>query len=260
MDGIQLHRSEYVVLLDAMKASAIVGLDNDALLPKNRWERQQLLQEGIARLQQREWLYGENGQYVLHGDLMRVASVVAFPRIVFLTIRDTPGVGKQQFLHYQAGPYIVEQTMPASDEYRMAVLADLDALIQRIGAILPIISNEPDHKFTLPEADFLLVNQWLATGELREIAQHLSSRNIAADAIRAFVDAAANPSFSGTVAVLSCQQEQITDARNLALIVSPQTAWMMHQAYPDLSTFIFIQINANMLNQILTDWFQALSQ
>ncbi|MCL4868731.1 MAG: hypothetical protein KJ063_07180 [Anaerolineae bacterium] len=260
-DGIVLHRSEFLVLLDAMKVPGIIGIDNEALLPKHQAEQQQLVQQGVRRLAQRGWLYGENGSYVLHGDLMMMASVVALPQIVFITVRETAETGGQLFCHYLTNQYIVEQTLPAPEQYRLATLPDLPTLWQRLYHILPLPeTNEGVPGFSLSEADFGLFYEQVKARDAAAINQHLTTHQVAASSRTALIQTLETAQVWGTTAILAVKGTQVTDARNLALFSNEQQVWQMAQPYPDLTRFLIEPTNQAANQQQLAQWLQELSK
>src|SRR4030067_2652425 len=104
MGGITLTRSEFLVLMDAVQAPGVVGLDAGELVPANPGEHKALVAEGIQRLTKRGALRVESGVNVLDTTLIGMAMVLADPVLAVITTRDNPGVGAQLFLHHMDAP------------------------------------------------------------------------------------------------------------------------------------------------------------
>src|SRR5438105_2972560 len=100
MEEIVLSRAEFLVLLDAMGATAVVGFDEQELFPASIDEHRRLVEQGQAMLQERGLLrIAPNDVRALDPLLLIIAATIARPEIALISVRDTPGVGKQLFLH-----------------------------------------------------------------------------------------------------------------------------------------------------------------
>jgi hypothetical protein len=261
MDGIILHRSEFLVLMDAVRATAVIGLDNEALFPANVEQKKAIIQEGIARLKERGWLRVENDTHALLPDLLAMAAVVANPEVVFLTVRETPEIGKQLFLHYQADRFVVEQTLPSEQEHRLASLPDVATTIQRIGHILPLAKGEGKgaFTFTMSQTQFFAAKEMVEQGKDEPAAYLFRQAGLPAEGINRLLDAMQEPQFSGTVALLKRQGDEIVDARNLAALQGPDSAWLMYQVQPGEEVLRVEMGEAADLEHLLAQWFQELS-
>ena len=76
MGGITLTRSEFLVLMDAVQAPGVVGLDAGELVPANTGEHKALVAEGIQRLSERGALRVESGVNVLDTDWNQVRAAL----------------------------------------------------------------------------------------------------------------------------------------------------------------------------------------
>src|SRR5512139_2769530 len=121
MNGILLKRSEFLTLLNATRAQAVVGFKSEELFPEEAKLRALVL-EGIESLKQRGLLRVENDLHVIDTDLLALMMVVSYPQLAAITTRDNPGTGQQLFLHYQASNVAVEQTLPDAATHRLVVL------------------------------------------------------------------------------------------------------------------------------------------
>jgi hypothetical protein len=255
MDGITLEQAEFLVLLDAVKADELIGIDQARILPSSLDEHQALIRSGIEKLQQRGWLDIEDGIHVLNRDLLTMAMVMAYPELVVLSIRDTPDIGRQEFLHYLAGQFVVEFTMPTLHEYRLAGLPNLAAMLERVQFVLGMtngIQNAPDIQFTLNQALFFTVRDLTNAGTPDKAAAALTEQGISDQAAQALLKAMQNPLLSGTVSFLRCQATEVVDARDLAWIKSSQGIWLFQQIVPGEPELRAETIAADALPQYLT--------
>jgi hypothetical protein len=67
------------------------------------------------------------------------------------------------------------------------------------------------------------------------------------------------PTFSGTVALLKRRNEEIVDARNLAALQGPDSAWLMYQVEPGAEVLHIETADATPMEQRLGQWFNELS-
>ena len=142
MGGITLARPEFLVLMDAVQAPGVVGLDTLELVPGDKDEHKAVVADGIERLKERGALRVEDGINVLDTTLIGMAMVIANPDLALVTTRDNPGTGQQLFLHYKAQAFVVEQTLPSEQEHRLAMVGEAE-LIDRIMEILPVSLEDP---------------------------------------------------------------------------------------------------------------------
>jgi hypothetical protein len=260
MEEIILSRAEFLVLLDAMKASAVVGIDSQELFPASIDEHRRLVEQGQRMLQERGLLdVAPNDVRVLDPLLIAIAAVVARPEIAIISVRDTPEIGRQLFLHYQAGEYVVEQTFPAEGQHRLATLPDLAALFDRLLAIFPVQDTPtPESECVLSQEEFLAAKEHAEAGRDAEAIAILTRPGFGAEEAAAFVEAMAEPVFSGTIALLRCAEEEVIEARNPAIVQGRRAAWSIAQAVPGAPRFRVTKVDAARLRDQLVGWLNEL--
>src|SRR5512139_1207675 len=89
MNGILLKRSEFLTLLNATRAQAVVGFKSEELFPEEAKLRALVL-EGIESLKQRGLLRVENDLHVIDTDLLALMMVVSYPQLAAITTRFEP--------------------------------------------------------------------------------------------------------------------------------------------------------------------------
>jgi len=178
MTGLTLERSEFLVLMDAVKAPAVVGLDTASLVPTNQEQHKALVLEGLEKLKQRGLLRVDGDVNVLDARLLALAAAVGRPDVAVITRKDTPGLGSQLFLHYLAPPLIVEQTLPSERQHRLVPLEDMPTLIERLLAILPVQESRalPNEHGVMPMDVFLAMKAQAESGD-RVGAQSLARQS-----------------------------------------------------------------------------------
>src|SRR3972149_2439571 len=201
MGGITLTRSEFLVLMDAVQAPGVVGLDAGELVPANTGEHKALVAEGIQRLSERGALRVESGVNVLDTTLIGMAMVLANPALAVITTRDNPGVGPQLFLHYMAEALAVEKRN-GGEAYRVSLEQD----------------------------EFFAVKEMAESQAGKKATKILVNHGMTEDGAQQLVAAMTVPEFGGSGAVLRWGKGQVVDGRNLAVVQGVETAWLLKPA------------------------------
>jgi hypothetical protein len=260
MGGIILARPEFLVLMDAVQAPGVVGMDALELVPQDADEHKALVASGIEQLKERGALEVQDGINVLDTTLLGMAMVIADPELALITTRDTPGSGGQLFLHYKAQALVVEQTLPSEHEHRLALVGETE-LIDRIVEILPLRKDAPssDTRAVLAQDAFLEAKDLAEAGATSKASKVLEKHGVEAGIAEALPAALAEPEFGGTLALLRCKKGQIVDGRNLAVVQSADTAWLLHQAEPGSKEFEVSACDEGIVRSLLSDWIGELS-
>jgi hypothetical protein len=261
MTGLTLDRSEFLVLMDAVKAPAVVGLPTASLVPSDKEQHKALVLEGLEKLKQRGLLRVEGDVNVLDARLLAMGLAVGRPDVAAITRKDTPGLGSQLFLHYLSGPMIVEQTLPNEGEHRLAVVADMPTLIERLLAILPVQDTRalPDEHGTMTVDAFVTFKQEAESGDQASARAAAESSGLSAEGAASLVATLAQPVFGGTIALLKLVDGEAEDARNLALAQGSDAAWLVKQTMPGAETFDITTTDSLAVRKLLVQWFAELS-
>lgn len=261
MDGIVLDRAEFLVLLDAVRATAVVGFDSKELFPSEGDVQRAVLAQGVAQLQRRGYLeVRRDGVRAVDETLLQIARVMAQPQIALISIRDNPGVGSQLFLHYQNGPFVVEQTLPEPGKHRLATIPNILGMFDRLLAIFPL-GDQPvsvQTEMRLPQDVFFQVKELAEQSQPTQAHELLNRHTFNPKQAQLLIDALATPTFGGNIAMLRCEQQQIVDGRNPAVVQGPQSAWMFLPDATDGSTISIAQSNTVMLKEQLIKYFKEL--
>ena len=260
MGGITLTRSEFLVLMDAVQAPGVVGLDAGELVPANPGEHKALVAEGIQRLTKRGALRVESGVNVLDTTLIGMAMVLANPVLAVITTRDNPGVGPQLFLHYMAEALAVEQTLPSEDEHRLA-LVSAAGLVDRLLEILPVEKRNGGeaHQVSLAQDDFFAVKEMAESQAGKKATKILVNHGMTVDGAQQLVAAMTVPEFGGSLAVLQCEKGQVVDGRNLAVVQGAETAWLVKQAKVGSGKLAVTSCDEAGFRSLIADWIGELS-
>lgn len=259
MDGIILEQSEFLLLLDAVNANELIAIDSAKVLPRDREEHRRLGLEGIEKLKDRGWLTLQDGVYMLNPDLVIMVGTVAHPTLALVVIRDIPA-GRQEFLYYRSEQAIVEFTLPAEGQYRLATLPNIEMTVARIQFLLAEDAPErdPAHSFTIDQDAFFAVREQMLAGDRATAEAILTSHDVAAATRRTLLDAMSEPLLSGTVAILRCEEDVVVDARNLAVLIGPQVAWAFQQTEAGVPQMRAETIDEASLSSILLDLLASL--
>jgi hypothetical protein len=256
MDGIILDQGEFLLLLDAVNATELIGIDQAKVLPADRETHMQLALEGIGKLKARNWLNLQDDVYLLNPDLVVMVGTVAHPDLVMVVIRDIPDVGTQEFLYYRSDMTVVEFTMPEEGRYRLATLPNLEMTLERIRFLLtPPDGNESgaDHRFTMDQDAFFQVRERILAGDGTGAEALLAAQGVHENTRRDLLEAMENPVLSGTVAMLRCESDTVTDARNVAVLCGPKAMWLFRQVSPGTPEIVGETIAPDALPGVLLD-------
>ena len=260
MDGILLQRSEFMVLLDAVQASGVVGLPRETF-PRETDQFRALVLEGINRLQMRGLLRKQAEVNVLNADLLAMAAAVAHPQLVVLTTRDLPGTGQQLYLHYETSGLVVEQTFPEEQAHRLVALSNRGMLIERLNAIvaLPQKSAGPNVTATVPQAALAEAKARAEEGQGEAATQALMKAGLGQAAAKSLVDGFRAPVAGSAMVVMQCRGGQVTGSHNAALVQGPATTWLITPAVPESAGYVVQTANAAMLAGLLRKWMLELA-
>ncbi len=260
MGGITLARPEFLVLMDAVQAPGVVGMDALELVPQDADEHKAIVASGIEQLKERGALRVQDGINVLDTTLLGMAMVIANPELALITTRDTPDAGGQLFLHYKAQALVVEQTLPSEQEHRLALVGETE-LVDRIIEILPVHkgASSSDTRAVLAQDAFIEAKELTEAGDASKASKVLEKQRVEAGLAEALLAALTEPEFGGTLALLRCKKGQVVDARNLAVVQGPETAWLVCQAEPGSAEFEISTCDEEIIRSLLSKWIGELS-
>jgi len=260
VSGITLDRSEFVVLMDAVEADAVVGIDPAEILPTDEAQLKALLEKGLQLLKERGAVREVDDVNVMDIDLLSMAMLVANPEIAVITTRDNPGLGQQLFLHYAAGDVVVEQTLPDPNHHRWALVPGLAGLVERLLGIL-LVEDPSGKPFagSIKQAAFLEAKQLIEADQLEQGRTKLLASGLSGTGVDDLVEAIASPKFGGMVAILECENGEAVDARNLALVQGTDAAYLLTQSSADPETLDITTTDEPKLRSLLTHWLAELS-
>ncbi len=260
MQEIVLNRAEFLVLLDVAGVSTVVGLPARELIPASREGHLKAVRQGHATLEQRGLLQvGPNGILVLDPRLVAIAATIARPRFALISVRSTPGLGRQLALHYIAGEQVVEQTFPAEGQHRLALLDDLATLYERLDVFFPLeVDPAPEATYDLAEEQFLRGKDLAEQSGVDPAAAAFAAFGLSAADAESIAVALAQPAFGGTIAMLKCRGDEIVDARNPALANGKRGAWTFLQTTPGAPRFSVARADATRLRAKLAAWLTSM--
>lgn len=260
MGGITLSRPEFLVLMDAVQAPGVVGLDALELVPQDAGQHKALVAQGIEQLKERGALSLQDGINVLDTTLLGMAMVIADPDLALITTRDTPAEGGQLFLHYKAQALVVEHTLPTEQEHRLALVGEAE-LVDRILEIIPIRSAEAASTFraVLGQDEFIEAKDLAEAGETEKALKRLKEQEVEGHVAETLLAALANPEFGGTLATLRCKKARVVDGRNLAVVQGESAAWLVRQSEPGSSELEVGVCDEADLRSLLSEWIGELS-
>jgi hypothetical protein len=260
MDGILLQRSEFMVLLDAVQASGVVGLPREAF-PRESDQFRALVLDGISRLQMRGLLRKQANVNVLNTDLLVMAATVAHPQLAVLTTRDLPGTGQQLYLHYETAGLVVEQTFPDEQAHRLVALSNRGMLIERLNAIVAAPTKNGRHgtTATVPQAALAEAKARAEENQAEAATQVLRKAGLDAAAAKSLVESFQAPVASSAMVLMQCREGQVTASRNVALVHGRTAWWLIRPAEPESAGYVVQTADAASLAALLRKWMLELA-
>ncbi len=257
MDGLVLSRNELLVLLDAVQAQTIIGVDGNRIIPSKPDEQRSMIVQGQASLKERGLLQVAPDGIALDPVLLTLAVLLTDPTMAIVLVRQLPEQGYQAWHFYQRENFIAEYTQPDEATHRLASIPNPEQLILRIAQILPLETGITADPAVISEADF---NQAKSLAEQRQTEQAVTllSKSFGLDAARGLVAAIQEPLFSASLALLRCADREVIDARSMALLQGQTSAWLIRQKVAGETDLEIMPTNQLMIAQQVVDWFQEL--
>lgn len=257
MREIFFSHTEFLTILDAVRATAIVGADARKLFPPEKEERETILRQGKTLLEQRGLLTADRQ---FHPDLLRAARIIASPQVAMIIIRNVIALGPQLFVLYQSQEGFIEHTCPKEDIHRLAIIPDMALLLLRATQILSLpdrdalqssVQMEQEKFFKLYE-----LTQHHRHEPALDILQHTTMPSTAAEAL---VVAMEQPTFSGHAVLLKCAEQTIVDVRDVVVVQDERTAWYAMQITPGQPLLRIESVHARAMHAVLSQCYAELA-
>jgi hypothetical protein len=263
MQELILNHAEFLALLEEVQAHQVVGIKKEDLFPADEHERQELLEQGRAALHQRGALaaHQETGKLTLTPAFERLAQTVAYPKLANIIVREVLGLGPQLFLHYLAEGVFVEHTYPQEKVHRLAVLPDMQSLIERARFILSLI-DEPIHEAAVEISEDTLQNlQTLVnTGQYEQARRLLTEHRMVQEDAEALCQTLMHMAFKGRATLMSYNDKVITDVRGIVIWQGQGGTWGMVQRNPEVPMVSIQTTNAANVKYWLSQYFEELGR
>lgn len=260
MTTFTLTQSELLVLADALRAEAVIGIDLPALRPTGRDELRAILAEGHARLERRGLLHRDGAMLALDSTLLVIGAAAAFPQFAAITTRKPAGRTREVFVHYLTDGLLVEHSFPDPGTHRLALLPPQKTFIGRVEELLPIpAAAKAGPSFLVTSGAFGLCIALAQRGRDEDARTILDPEGAQPEAAGELLAALARPALGGTVALLRCRGDQVDDGRNPALIVGDASSWLVSQVLPGSPLFAVERVSADLFGQRLYAWYVELA-
>jgi hypothetical protein len=225
-----LSRAEFFALTALTRAPAIIGLDPDQLLPPDLDARRALYAEGEASLVSRDLIrIDAAGAAELEQNVLRLFGFLTTPSHAVVSVKRTPGIGRQLFLHYGLGGWFVEQTLPDERTHRIADVGDGAALAARLEAIYPLAPAER-RALSFAAEPAALMEAYNAASEGDLAAARTALPDLSEPAARAadrFLTAAARQDFSGSIAFVQVNPGEENTASECLVVSAAGENWLL---------------------------------
>ncbi|KPL81727.1 hypothetical protein [Herpetosiphon geysericola] len=261
MDGLILERNEFLVLLEAARTNKIIGLDNDSLIPHDQASHLAALNQGVQGLVAKELAtISADETVMIEREILEFSQIMAFPDIAFITTRDMPEAGSQLFLHYVNQLGIVEQTLPTENQHRLAFLPDMLVLFDRLAFLLEVQPSKAfEASVRISQDEFLAIKGLAEDRADAEAFKRLTAAGLDQQAAQSLIEAIQAPVFSASLAIVRCEDTEIVDAINPAILQGPNSAWAIQLDETNPDVFEVQAIDQAWLREHIQRWFEQLA-
>lgn len=218
---IDLTPAQLSVLLAMLRATELLGANNQQLFPNDEAERMALWQQGQKELERDGWLVKVGAYYDPNEQLMLLIAAIAAPRLVIHTQRLGPAQSEvASVTHYLSEQLIVEQTY-TGDVYRFTVLASVAVMTDRLAHTFALPAQKQDDiHFSLGQAEAEKITAASTMPQLLQIG-------IAEKIAQIYLDTLRQIQFKGLIRLLKTRLTTIVEQAELGLLVSHDgVAWV----------------------------------
>ncbi len=224
---VVLTTAEFAFMLALLEAPALVGFDNDALLPGDAAVREALLNEGRQQLEDSGKIVWnpELSNYHLDDAIVALVIPVAFPdRVVLCVAQPQPEMPGS--ITYALTEQLIVEVVLRNGQYHIGALESVDMLVQRIAEALNAPSEHPEEEeLVLPRSIFDAARTGEAPLELDENLPPEAERVLQAlrSAVRRVM-----------LSILEVHQSKAVAVQLLGVVVDDQGAmWLMAPEEPE---------------------------
>ncbi|MEK7312306.1 MAG: hypothetical protein AAB382_10055 [Chloroflexota bacterium] len=262
MSGIELEKAEFAYLLATLHATSVVGVDDPALFPTEREARDGAYGAGFDRLQEHGWLKPaeQPGQLILDDLLLLMTAVVVDPAYVVFTARNSGGGNQQLLLHYLAGPEIVELSTTPDQKYRIGLVPDRAAMLQRIQEMLglPGRAEAPRFQFNIEEQAFQAIQNLVGEGKRKQAAALLREQGVNGTKGESLLAALSATDSGGMIAVARASGGEIAAGRKVTVFRQADAVWLMQRIDATTTTLSLETVQPDTLSTVLGSYFEFL--
>ena len=264
MQELFLTQAEFLAALDAVGATALVGVDaRIPLFPQKKEEREAVLEQGRKLLEHRfasTIAPAIARRSVERADLLRMAKIIAYPQIAMIVIREIVPLGPQLFALSQSQEGIVEHTCPSERIHRLVLLPDIPTLLAHATQILSLPNQAPsDISFEIAQEAFFQLYDAARHAQHDLALEMLQHASMLSTATEAFVNAMEQPIFGGEAVFFKCADKTIIDARDIVLVRDQKTAWYVMQIIPGQPHLLVKSAHDQAIYHVLSRCFAELT-
>ena len=230
MDGLVFNQAEFLALMSAVNASGLIGVDSNAIVPDDKVTHQKMVLSGLEQLKERGIVEEKDGVMLFPPDLVGMAAAMSEPQLVVQVTREEPEVGQRLFMMYQAFQFIVEFTLPAEGQFRMARIPSTPAMLQRIHFLLDVGDNDTQKvSFTVDQNAFFQSKAAIDEGKDELALSTLQNNGASAKEASLLVTVMKHLRLIGTITWLRTENGRVLDGRNLLILKTAGSCWALYQ-------------------------------
>lgn len=261
MTGAELNKRELAYLLAVVNASRVAGLDDPGLFPKKAAERDDTFSQGRQQLEDNGWLKlaeGHSDEYELNGILVEMVSMIASPDYLVVSMNGGVADQRQMVHHYLAQGNIVELSASSSGNYQVGILADEEALQNRIAEMLHVSGKRKPQRVVLESNAYKRLLK-LAGEKSDEAKSILASAKLSATNVKSLLEALSDPE-KGQIVVIRPNRGEIEAGRRTSVYGEANNAWLAWRQDAESKKMAISTCNASSIGVLLDEWMQELAQ
>jgi hypothetical protein len=221
-NAILLDRREILALMKLMEARALLGMnlaEQAALSDADE-------KAAAASLKSKGILEAAGKKNRIAPGMLPLLSALMFPERAVLVFRDLPGLGKQvlTFLHKEGTTLL--HSFPKEGQHRLAPFGEPADVMKFLLNMFPLNLYPPAAaKFQVSREALERARASAEQGKSEEALAALPEAVATPEEKKALVDAIASRKISGSFALVTCKDGEITDAKSYAAVGGDNTGW-----------------------------------
>lgn len=256
--NILLSRDELLFILDALKASFILGLDTDPMGDRDQ-EQQSLAMMVAGRALRARGLASilENGQVAIHNALIAAVGVCAYPQQT-VSVYHWPSQEEfttRYFAHIR-GTEVVAHTRPEDVLHLLSRLPSKDYLVNQMLQVCEVADTPPAEaiQVNLPTQEFGQVRLLSQQGNTEDALGVLTRNGVESASANSLVTTLSHAPHVSIVQTLKRQPTGTVEKRECTIIQNSVHAWLVQPGEQGSTSLAINAVSKDTVQGLLAGW------